>query len=222
MRLPSPPLVAFALAATLGFGTLLPAQAAPQRPVLEISLPEAAQLATVGPVVQARNMLSQSKIREMLAASFPLRLHFRVELWSEGTLLNHIERTAEYDVVVRYTAMDKQYEVVQLVNDRPLSLGKYARIEDAEGAVARRTRVAITPIAVHRRQYYLVTLETKMLSLSDLDEVERWLRGDLQPGLTGEANPGTVLTRGLRTVAAKLLGSETREYEATSPSFRLP
>jgi hypothetical protein len=218
----SPHLFALALAATLGPGALLSAQAAPQRPMLEITLPDGAQLATSGPVVQARNMLSQAKVRDMLTASFPLRLHFRVELWSEGSVLNHIERTAEYDVVVRYSAMDKQYEVVQLVNDRPLPLGKYARIEDAEGAVARRTRVAITPLAVKRRQYYLVTLETKMLSLSDLDEVERWLRGDLQPGLTGAANPGTVLTRGLRTVAAKLLGSETREYEATSPSFRLP
>ncbi len=219
MRFLSPHLIALALAVTLGSGTVLPAQ---QRPVLEIALPEASQLTTAGPVVQARNMLSQAKVREMLAASFPLRLHFKVELWSEGTVLNHIERTAEYDVVVRYSVMDKQYEVVQLVNDRPLPLGKYARIEDAEGAVARRTRVAITAIPVRRRQYYLATLEVKMLSLSDLDEVERWLRGDLQPGLTGQANPGTVITRGLRTVAAKLLGSETREYEASSPSFRVP
>ena len=108
-------------------------------------------------------------------------------------MLNNIERTTEYDVVVRYSAMDKQYEVVQLVDDRPLSLGKYTRIEDAEGAVARRTRVAITPIPVKRRQYYLATLETRMLSLSDLDEVERWLRGDLQPGLTGAASPGQVM-----------------------------
>jgi hypothetical protein len=215
-------LPSLALATMLGSGTLLPAPAVAQRPELEITLPDAAQLATVGPVVQARHMLSQAKTREMLTASFPLRLHFRIELWSEGSMLNNIERTTEYDVVVRYSAMDKQYEVVQLVDDRPLSLGKYTRIEDAEGAVARRTRVAITPIPVKRRQYYLATLETRMLSLSDLDEVERWLRGDLQPGLTGAASPGTVLTRGLRTVAAKLLGSETREYEASSPSFRLP
>ena len=61
-----------------------------------------------------------------------------------------------------------------------------------------------------------------MLSLTDLDEVERWLRGDLQPGLTGKANPGTIITRGLRTVAAKLLGSESREYEASTPMFRVP
>lgn len=219
MRKPSPPLFALALAVTLGHGILLQAQ---QRPTLEIVLPEASQIAATGPVVQARNMLSLSKVRELLAASFPLRLHFRVELWSEGSIINHIERTTEYDVVVRYTAMDKQYEVIQLVNDRPLSLGKYARIEDAEGAVARRTRVAITALSVRRRQYYLVTLETKMLSLTDLDEVERWLRGDLQPGLTGAASPGTIITRGLRTVAAKLLGSESAEYEASTPMFRVP
>lgn len=219
MRNPFPPLFALVLALTLGYGTVLHAQ---QRPVLEITLPEAAQVATTGPVVQAHNMLSLSKVRELLAASFPLRLHFRVELWSEGSLLNQIERTAEYDVVVRYTAMDKQYEVVQVVNDRPLPLGKYARLEDAEAAVARRTRVAITALPVGRRQYYLATLETTMLSLTDLDEVERWLRGDLQPGLTGKANPGTIITRGLRTVAAKLLGSESREYEASTPMFRVP
>ena len=64
----------------------------------------------------------------------------------------------------------------------------------------------------------MVDVET--LSLNDLDEVERWLRGELRPAVRGRRNPGTALGRGLRTLAVRLLGSESRHYEARTGTFR--
>jgi hypothetical protein len=55
--------------------------------------------------------------------------------------------------------------------------------------------------------------------VSDLDEVERWLRGELRPAVRGQRNPGTAVTRGVRTVVAKLLGAEKRHYEERSGKF---
>ena len=59
-----------------------------------------------------------------------------------------------------------------------------------------------------------------MLSVNDLDEVERWLRGELRPAVRGERNPGTAITRGLRSLVVGILGGENRHYEARSRTFR--
>ena len=33
----------------------------------------------------------------------------------------------------------------------------------------------------------------------------RWLKGDIEPGITGKANPASVITRGVRALATRLL-----------------
>ncbi len=192
-------------------------------PTLAITLPAADQLAKSGPLVMATNMLSSPHAREPLAAGFPARFHFLVTLWSEGRLTNAVERRAEYDVLVRYIAMEKKYEVVQLVNDLPpFSLGKFDHVEDAERAVARPTRAPIVAFKSKKHFYYRVTLDVQVLGASDLDEVNRWLKGELEPAIHGERNPGTALTRSIRMLASRLLGGDSREFEAETAEFQVP
>ncbi|MFI5232115.1 MAG: hypothetical protein ACHQSE_06350 [Gemmatimonadales bacterium] len=211
-----------ALAALLltGGGRVARAQ---QDPTLEIRLPATDQLATSGPLVLATNMLASPHFREPLAAGFPARFHFLVTLWSEGGLTNAIERRAEYYVLVEYHVTEKKYEVVQLLDDRPpFSLGKFDRVEDAERAVARPTRVAITAFPSKKRFYYRATLDVQILGASDLDEVNRWLKGELGPAIHGERNPGTALARSIRMLASRLLGGDSREFEAKTDAFSVP
>jgi hypothetical protein len=192
-------------------------------PTLEIKLPGADQLATAGPLVLATNMLASPHSRDPLAAGFPARFHFLITLWSEGRLANAIERRAEYDVLVQYLVAEKKYEVVQLMNDRaPFSLGKFDHVEDAERAIARPTRVPITAFPSKKRFYYRATLDVNILGASDLDEVNRWLKGELEPAIHGERNPGTALTRSIRMLASRLLGGDSREFEAETGEFQVP
>jgi hypothetical protein len=193
-------------------------------PGIEITLPEPITRVTAdGPVISAHDMLQGSRIREPLVAGFPARFHFRVELWSEGGLVNKPERSIEYDVLVRYIALEKLYDVELFEQDRlPFSLGKYAAIDDAEHAVARARRVPITAPANRRLMYYRVTVHAQNLQISDLDDLNRWLRGDVRPAFTGGGNPGTALTRALRAALAKLVGGETRDYQKNSVTFRVP
>ncbi|MHB8838976.1 MAG: hypothetical protein ACYC7F_08505, partial [Gemmatimonadaceae bacterium] len=107
------------------------------RPTLSITAPAADQATRTGPVVVAAHMLSGRKLQELLASGFPARLHFTVELWSVGGWVNDLERSTEWDVVVRWLAVEKAYEVTQLSGDRPFSLGKFAQLADAAAAVAR-------------------------------------------------------------------------------------
>ncbi len=196
--------------------------AAQVRPGVEVQLPTATRLATEGPVVRARAILADPYLRELLESGFPVQLHFRVELWADGRVFDELQRSAEWDVLVRFRGVEQTFEVIQLVGGRPLALGTFARLEDADAAASRPVRVPIRAPAENRRFYYLATLEVEALSITDLDEVNRWLRGELQPTVRGERNPGTALGRGLRSLAARLLGGERREYTERSASFRPP
>jgi hypothetical protein len=185
-----------------------------------VQLPTASRLTVEGPLVRSRATLSDASIRELLQSGFPARLHYRVELWADGRFFDELQRTVEWDVIVRFLGVEQTYEVVQVVGQRPLALGAFQRVEDAEAAASRPLRVPITAPSEDRRFYYLATLEIETLSVSDLDEVERWLRGELQPAVRGERSPGTALTRGIRSLVSRLLGGDRRQYSQRSPSFR--
>lgn len=189
---------------------------------MEVQLPTATRLTAEGPLVRARSVLSDPYIRELLESGFPARLHYRVELWADGRIFDELQHSAEWDVIVRFRGVEQTFEVIQIVGQRPLSLGAFPRLSDADVAVSRPVRVPIRAPAENRRFYYLATLEMEALSIGDLDEVNRWLRGELQPALSGDRNPGTALGRGLRSLATRLLGGEQREYTERSPSFRPP
>jgi hypothetical protein len=200
-------------------GTTTAAATAQGRPTLAISAPAADEVTRTGPVVVANHMLTGRKLQELLASGFPARLHFTVELWSVGGWTNDLERATEWDVVVRWLEVERAYEVTQVAGEQPFSLGKFAQLDDAAQAVARPVRAPIAAFVGRKRFYYQATLTVETLALSDLDEVERWLRGELRPAVRGQRNPGTVLGRGLKTLASRLLGGERREYVERTPVF---
>lgn len=191
------------------------------RPTLTIELPADSLLTRRGPVVQAVNMLAGERIQNLLLAGFPARFQFRVELWSDR-FFDALEDAAEFDVFAQFLPVEKVYEVIQVQDERKLSLGKFASVADAQRAIGRPTLAALAAARSTRAQYYHATLLVEVLSEKDLDEVGRWLRGDIEPGITGRANPASILTRGIRTIASRLLGGEKLEYEATSARFRVP
>ena len=214
---------AFAAAVpALALALVAPASAQQPRPALDIALPDSTVLTVTGPVVRATDMLAGSRMRDPLAAGFPARFHFVVELWSQGGWFNNLERRADYDVLVRFIPIEKVYEVVQIVNDRPFSLGKFQQVDDAERAIARPTRAPITAPQTKKKLYYQVNLTVAVLDVSDLDEVDRWLKGELGPAINGQRNPGTAVSRGMKDMVARLLGGEKREYEKRTRTFRVP
>jgi hypothetical protein len=215
-------LVAGVAAAVPASSLAVPLAAQTARPALEIQLPNPSQLAAEGPLVRSRGMLTDDRTRELLQSGFPARLHYRVELWRSGRFFDALQRTAEWDVIVRFRGVEQTFEVVQVIGDRSLSLGEFQYLQDAEAAVSRPLRVPLQAPREDRRFYYRATLNVQAMSVSDLDEVERWLQGELQPAVRGERNPGTALTRGIRTLATRLLGGERREYATRSASFRPP
>jgi hypothetical protein len=199
---------------------LLAIKAGAQKPQLQIVLPDRAELATEPPAIRSVSLLSDQAMRNLLVNGFPARLHYRVERWTTGGWFDDIKAAAEWDVVVKYDALGKQYHVFRAVANRAVELGRYPTLAEAEEMVNTAFRAPISPAKRGQRTYYNLVLDIETLSLTELDEVEQWLRGEVKPAVRGKKNPGTAVSRGVRTLFVRLLGGEKRRYEARSGTFR--
>ncbi|WP_411278448.1 hypothetical protein [Gemmatimonas sp.] len=172
------------------------------------------------PLVAVRGVLTEQPFDELLRSGFPARLHVRAEVWTIGRWFDDVLSRVEWDIVVRYDAIDRTYEVARFVAGRLMPLGSYVRFSDARAASELPYLPALTTPPRGRRSYVAVQAELQTLDVSDLDELERWLRGEASPAVRGKRSPGTALTRGVRSLASRLLGGEVRRLEAKSPAVR--
>ncbi|HEY5939207.1 MAG TPA: hypothetical protein VIT87_00205, partial [Gemmatimonadales bacterium] len=67
--------------------------------------------------------------------------------------------------------------------------------------------------------YYAASLQVSTLSDSDLDELERFLAGDLGDGAQGSGGVGGVVGRGTTRFLLRLAGLPSLRLEARSPRF---
>ncbi len=189
---------------------------------LEIALPADAELTRRTPAVSARNVLRDHRLEELLHSGFPARLHFKVELWSADGVFDALKSQAEWDVVVRYNPLERRYSAVRIVEERATSLGSFASFDSVQTAAARPYRPPMRLPSGTGRHYYIAMLDVAMLSVNDIDEVERWLRGELSPAVRGERSAGTAISRGAKTLVTRLLGGRSQHYEARTRVFRPP
>lgn len=171
------------------------------------------------PVIAVRGVLSERPFDELLRSGFPARLHVRAELWSEGRWFDDVNGRAEWDIIVRYDVIDRSYEVARRTGEGITPLGSYARFADARAAMELAYAPPLPSPPRGKKTYVLVQAELQTLQVSDLDELERWLRGEAGPAVQGKRSPASALTRGIRTLASRLLGGEVRRLEARSPSM---
>jgi hypothetical protein len=206
----------YALVAALGLATPLAAQ----KVHIDVLPPPQTTWADEAPSVGSGGLLADAAMRDLLANGFPARLHYRLERWASGRWFDDLKAAFEWDVILKYDVLGKKYQVVRVVNNKPQSLGEFQAVEDAEKAVEAPYKAGISLPRKGQRSYYNLLLDVETLSLSDLDEVNRWLRGELKPAVSGKKNPGTAVGRGVRTIIVRLLGGEKRHYEARTGAFR--
>ncbi|HEY8850735.1 MAG TPA: hypothetical protein VIM36_01030 [Gemmatimonadaceae bacterium] len=187
---------------------------------IDVVLPTENAWAEEPPAVSSSGLLADGSMRDLLSNGFPARLHYRLERWTSGRWFDDLKATFEWDVIVKYDVLGKKYQVVRVVNKKVASLGEFSGTDEAENAAESPYRPAIQLPKKGERGYYNLLLDVETLSLSDLDEVERWLRGELKPAVSGKKNPGTALGRGVRTLVVRLLGGEKRHYEARTGKFK--
>lgn len=187
---------------------------------LDVMLPARAIGGGEGPGFAPRSVLASRDLRDLLRGGFPARLHFRCELWRNERLNNQLDAAVEWDMLVRFDQLNRKFEVYRIIGDRASRLGRFDTAEAAEALVEKPFGIMAPPMRRGMSYYYSSSLDIEVLSLSDLDEVERWLGGEVRPALRGERNPGTAVTRTVRSFFVRLLGGERRHYQTQTKTFR--
>jgi hypothetical protein len=202
--------------------TLLPlSRAAGQGPTrVEVSLTDAVGGQRGAPLVRSMHIFSDRDVREMLHSGFPARLHYRLELWGAAGIFDDLKRQIEWDVIVRYNPLKRRYTATRIEGDHITALGSFDSLDPVEELLSHPTQPPIAVPDGHDKYYYNLVLDVQMLSVGDLDEVERWLKGDVGPAVRGQKSPGTALGEGAKTFITKLLGGQDKHYEARSKMFR--
>jgi hypothetical protein len=153
-----------------------------------------------------------------LRSGLPVRLHYKVEVWrSRGAWFDAFERQAEWDVVLHHEPLLDQYTVLTLVGGR-VRERRYATVDALSAALAFAYQVSVRP-GQTGRYYYAASLEISTLSDSDLDELQRFLEGDLGQVSEGKEGVGDAVGRGATRFLLRLAGLPSLRLEVRSVSF---
>lgn len=171
------------------------------------------------PVVRSENMLGgENRWLDALRSGLPVRLHYRVEVWrSREGWFDNFSRQVEWDVVVRHEPLLDQYTLLTLVGARRQER-RYATLDALGAALAFAYQVNVRPDEPGG-YYYAASLQVSTLSDSDLDELERFLAGDLGDGGQGGEGIGNAVGRGATRFLLRLAGLPSLRLEARSPRF---
>jgi hypothetical protein len=208
----------FALAASfLIFASPALAQRGPR---LEVNV-LAANSPPAGASVVAGRLLADSKMHELLRSGFPAAITFRLELWRASGFFDELEDATQWNVLVRYDPYAQQYLAVRRHGPRvEEDFGGFPTLEAAEAAMEKAYPVLLRPRRTGTRYYYNLVVDVESLNVNDLDELQRWLRGEFEPAVRGKRAPLSALRRGFGTLLSRLLGGEARHYESRTGTFR--
>jgi len=192
-------------------------RAPPVPPHLTITLARDSGAQVEPPVVRAERLLDDRVFDGALRNGFSVRFHFRLELWRQAALFDHLQGDVEWDAVVRLDPLSGEFELIRTGGD----VTHLTAMDSVSRALARAFTVEMVPPAAgpETRYYYLATLDITSLSQSDLDEVERWLRGDVGPAISSRGGLGGALAVGARRLLIRLSGLPHRHLEARTPTF---
>lgn len=169
-------------------------------------------LVRIGPV------LDDAALLDALQAGLPLRIRLHVELWRDE-LVDDLEDSQSFIMVMRYEPIEGQYLVYE--NRGSAAVRGYADYGAARTAVERAFLLDVRPRR-SGRYYYLGGVEVETLALSDLEELENWLEGELRPAVTGERSVFSAIGQGAKRLLIRVLGLPAREVSARSEAFRVP
>lgn len=167
-------------------------------------------------VLRVRDILADDELEEAVRSGLPLRMRFLVELWRDA-FFDELVATEQWTTVLTYDALSKQYVVRARADARARVFPDFAT---ARAAIETAYAAALRPQR-RGRYYYTGALDIETLSLSDLEELERWLKGELQPAVSGNRSIPGAIGQGARRLFIRVLSLPERRLEARSERFRV-
>lgn len=188
-----------------------------EAPRLAIELNRNAAGELLPPLVRALHLMDDGIFDAALHNGFPVRYHFRLELWKDQRVFDKLELDVAWDALARLDPLTGEYSLIRSGGTEET----FTTVEAMGQALSTAFTVDLLPEASSRghRYYYVASLEIESLSLSELEEVERWLRGDLGRAIQRRGDVGDALGRGARRLLIRFSGLPRRQLEARTDSF---
>lgn len=160
--------------------------------------------------------LRDEGLRRALHSGLPVRMEVRVELWRDG-FFDQQDGGGTWRASLLHDPVSGSYELT-VGDELP------ERLSSLEEAGARMQSAFHPDVRPGRsgRYYFLAEVELQTLSLSDLEELARWLQGDLGPVVSGDRPAETAVTKGLRRIMVRALGLPARRDRLRTATFTWP
>jgi hypothetical protein len=164
-------------------------------------------------VVELGRLLQDRALADLIHQGLPLRITVDAELWRDRLFDSEASR-AQWKASVLYDPVTLFYDV-QVLGQDPVS---FPDLGEVRAYLQESFDLDLRP-REPGRYYYLAVVEMESLSLSDLEELRRWLRGDLA-ATDGERNDTDgAVGRGVRRLFVRALGLPTRRVRLRTPAF---
>jgi hypothetical protein len=207
----------------LGIGLAAPALAQDStRVALAVSVsPDSTLQGAREPLVRTMHLFDDERWLSMLQSGFPVRLHYRVELWrGRSGWFDASNRVVEWDVVVQHEPLLDQYTVTRITGHQRRE-NRYATFAALAASLGSSYRVVTLTPTDPGAYYYAASLQVTTLSDSDMDELERFFRGDVSPAAGGKENVGSAVGRGAKRLVLRLAGLPSLKLEEKSEKFEV-
>lgn len=169
------------------------------------------------PVVRVGPVLADDELERAATSGLPLRVRVRVELWKDR-IFDQLVDTTSWSTVIVHEPIGEQFFVRSLPARR--GSRRASTFASARQAVESEYLLNMRPPG-QGRYYYTVSLQIETLSLSDLEELERWLQGELQPAVSGQRSVPGAIGQGAKRLMLRILDLPERRYEARTGRFRI-
>ncbi|MFN2570909.1 MAG: hypothetical protein ABR537_04770 [Gemmatimonadales bacterium] len=171
------------------------------------------------PRVRSAGLLGDGKFVGLMRSGFPLRLHYHLELWKvRASWFDQFVRQVSWDAVARNDPLADDFVLIRQGG----AVTRYATPEELAAALDIPYTVTLRPNGGSSGRYYFsARLEVTTLNDTDLQELSRWLSGDVGPVVSGEGNFGEALARGAQRILVRLAGLPRQRLEARSTTIRI-
>lgn len=210
-RTPAFFVAAAALAGAGGFGAVSPVQAQDGPARWGVRGPDQQLWVELG-------TLFDDELRGVIDDGFPVRVQLHATLWKDRFFDDQV---AEYDwrASARRDGAAESYRLEVVPGGQAESESVVAPNLDALTAALRREIVVPLRPNEPGRYYYQFELTVQSLSASDLDELERWLRGEGDPEPASEGDERGALSRGVQRLFVRALGLPSRSLQRRTDAF---
>jgi len=168
-------------------------------------------------MVEIVDLFSDPDLVEAVLSGLPLRIRIRIQLWKDG-LFDSQKGQYEWRATVRFDPLTRRYRLQ--TSEQTGAEVEVNTLDEARESLQLTLQVPLRP-REEGKYYYIGAVEMETLSLSDLEELQRWLQGELVGVVAGERDVEGALAKGFRRVLVRMLGLPAKRFQVQSPSFRV-